>query len=765
MRRHSRGLSVVLGGACAVVVSVAGGAPASQAAAGHAAAGHAARHRTGCAAAVFYGVKGSGENSSSASMGPTITTLARLLKNDLGGSVKMTEVPVSYPAVSALAAIDGGLFNHVNYQTSRDDGVTALGGLIISQLAKCPGTRIVLAGYSQGADVVGKYLASGLPSLVTSHIAGVALFGDPRFNPASTSIDAGSFNKKYGPVFGKFPLFPAEHHAEGRRPLLPASLRGATISVCDKGDLICNYTWSNAVHCFHVSAWAKFYASIVAHVVVPVPALNKNCPHFLYPDSDTAPVTAGGRVTDTAVARFLAARLARWTAAAPPVPHGAGDGDASLSQVACATATFCAATGGYFDAAGNAQGLLETLSSGKWTAQQAPLPADAALEGEEGVVMSAVSCPAAGTCVAVGSYPASEVGDRGLIETYSGGTWTVTQAPVPKLPAGSYVDLDLSSVSCPSAGTCVASGTDAYSTPGSDGVEVGVLETLSGGRWKLTSVPVLSKDNYDVRLSAVSCASAASCAVAGSYVDAPAGDIPEGLLVTLSGGKWHAQRAPLPRDAVSIEPMPDVPFTELTSVDCASAGRCVAVGRYTGAVYSSPGVVASYLGRGVIETLSGGKWSATRPPQPPGADTEENDVLLSSVSCPAAGSCVATGTTSNAGNYDGLLETLSRGKWSLRLAPEPAGTTNGAEVLPVTCTSVSSCHAAGFYTDAHGTWQGLAETLAAGRWQAARVPAPASSDAVNLAALSCTSATACVVVGQYWGTGIFTLPLAARLTG
>jgi hypothetical protein len=100
MRQHPRRLAGVLTAATAVAAVVTVGASPSQA---------AARQAKGCAPAVFYGVKGSAENGSSASMGPTISTLASLLKTDLAGGVRMTVVPVSYPAVSALAAIDGGL--------------------------------------------------------------------------------------------------------------------------------------------------------------------------------------------------------------------------------------------------------------------------------------------------------------------------------------------------------------------------------------------------------------------------------------------------------------------------------------------------------------------------------------------------------------------------------------------------------------------------------------------------------------------------------
>ena len=92
----------------------------------------------------------------------------------------------------------------VNYAASSDfdnreafaatviDGVKDAGAHIQSTAANCPGTKIVLGGYSQGAIVAGYVTAdrapaevpasvapAPLPASVASHVAAVTLFGTP----------------------------------------------------------------------------------------------------------------------------------------------------------------------------------------------------------------------------------------------------------------------------------------------------------------------------------------------------------------------------------------------------------------------------------------------------------------------------------------------------------------------------------------------------------------------------------------------------------
>lgn len=67
------------------------------------------------------------------------------------------------------------------------------------QIEDCPGERIALIGYSEGAHVVGDALI-GLNQITRDHIGQVLLFGDPRFNPATTAIDRGDYDPKLGGI-------------------------------------------------------------------------------------------------------------------------------------------------------------------------------------------------------------------------------------------------------------------------------------------------------------------------------------------------------------------------------------------------------------------------------------------------------------------------------------------------------------------------------------------------------------------------------------
>lgn len=269
--------SIVLVSVVVLAAGVLGGGQLSLA--GQLSAGRAA---SGCAKVAFYGVRGSAERQDNKyPMGVVATDLAAALQADLAGTVKVVIVPDVYPAVSVLDAIDDGFTSGgVNYPASRADGIKDLGAALAHQAAVCPSTWTVLAGYSQGADVVATYLAAKVPAGVTSRIAGVALLGDPRFNPADEAVDAGSFSVKDKPLLGVFPVPPDWGHREGARPDISGALASKTISACNKGDLICNYTFSNGIGCVGVNAWQSFTDSILFHEVVPVPEIRASCAHL-----------------------------------------------------------------------------------------------------------------------------------------------------------------------------------------------------------------------------------------------------------------------------------------------------------------------------------------------------------------------------------------------------------------------------------------------------------------------------------------------------
>jgi hypothetical protein len=97
--------------------------------------------------------------------------------------------------------------------------------------------------------------------------------------------------------------------------------------------------------------------------------------------------------------------------------------------------------------------------------------------------------------------------------------------------------------------------------------------------------------NPDVSLPSVSCASAGNCSAVGYYDDGSG--YQQALLLTESGGTWAAGvEATLPANAA---------IRFLSSVSCASAGNCSAVGTY----FDCSGNL-----QGLLLSESGGTWAA-----------------------------------------------------------------------------------------------------------------------------------------------------------
>src|SRR5438309_1163548 len=138
-------------------------------------------------------------------------------------------------------------------------------------------------------------------------------------------------------------------------------------------------------------------------------------------------------------------------------------------------------------------------------------------------------------------------------------------------PAGAGPDpgVALGSVSCPSAGECSAVGT--YTDSAGHGQ--GVLLTESAGTWATgveATLPAGAGTNPAVSLSSVSCAAAGDCSAVGNYVDS-SGNV-QGLLLTEAAGTWATgEEATPPADALSNTTV------GLDSVSCTSPSACSAV--------------------------------------------------------------------------------------------------------------------------------------------------------------------------------------------
>jgi hypothetical protein len=353
-----------------------------------------------------------------------------------------------------------------------------------------------------------------------------------------------------------------------------------------------------------------------------------------------------------------------WTAESLSNPPGAPSNSFQPVALSCSSATDCVGGGSYFVSAVNRSPVLLTLTGTKWTAAQAPQPADAATVGQSAAVGS-VSCPSATSCFAGGNYRQSPGGNDGMLLALSGGTWSAVTAPLPA-NASANPDVTVGGMSCPSAKWCTAVGQ--YSDTAGD--LYGLLLRWSHGAWTATAAPVPAGSAAVGSLDAVSCPSTARC-FAGGLQQALGTGAQQPVLLTWSKHKWMVVHISLPANAAAN------PFATIAAVSCSTVKRCNAAGFYVDSAGNEQGVLLSWSGR---------KWTSQEAPLPADAATQPQ-VQLNAASCPTASSCIVGGTYVTASNTSvGLILSQTGTTWTATAAPATAYHLHG-----VSCLSATSC--------------------------------------------------------------------------
>ncbi|MGV0741149.1 cutinase family protein [Mycolicibacterium sp. XJ870] len=185
----------------------------------------------------WIGVAGSGERdgnpTANGGMGrvvyQSLQDLSRLVEQD---GRTMTAEAVAYPATAV--PVDGDLLGWGGFMGSVDTGVAALGNQYAAFTQRCPSSKVVLAGYSQGAMVVHR----NLHALAASpNLAAALLVADGDRLPTDPTLNLGTAVPG-GDGLGVAQDWPILAHAPAP---LPASVGSRTISVCDRGDAVCDY--------------------------------------------------------------------------------------------------------------------------------------------------------------------------------------------------------------------------------------------------------------------------------------------------------------------------------------------------------------------------------------------------------------------------------------------------------------------------------------------------------------------------------------------
>jgi hypothetical protein len=334
--------------------------------------------------------------------------------------------------------------------------------------------------------------------------------------------------------------------------------------------------------------------------------------------------------------------------------------------------------------------------------------------------MNAVSCPSAGSCVAVGYAPAT---GQMLAETLANGSWTATTL------TSSFALASLQGVWCASVTSCIAVGQGGATTA----TEQPLVVTLSGTTWGISASDLLPSGQQSEPgvLNSISCLSVTSCVAVGSF--SPAAAMDEALFATLSGTSWSATSTASPSGAT---------VTVAKSVQCVSATSCQAVGYWS----ANPATSSN----GLLETLSGTTWTATT--------LGQAGDYLTSLSCPAAGSCMALGYNID-GN--GVSDLLANGQWSLNSFTPPSGIAfnqlNGLSCTP----TIATCVAVGGYREppTSGTVDTLVMLYSSGTWTAFLELDPSGQHGLGNG-VACPTISSCVGVGVL-NNGATTYPMAA----
>ncbi len=337
----------------------------------------------------------------------------------------------------------------------------------------------------------------------------------------------------------------------------------------------------------------------------------------------------------------------------------------------------------------------------------------------------------------------------------------------------------LFSVSCTSAGNCVAVGLYVDSK----GSGQPMIFTETGGVWgqgveaalPANAAPETAPFSQFAFLDGMTCTSVGNCVAVGNYTDTSGNS--QGLIVTETGGVWA--------QGIELNPqlLPNAganPFVFLNDVTCTHPGYCAATGGYVDTNGNYQGLVVSET-HGVWAQAVEITLPANAAPNPNAGPHTPNAgvVSMGEVSCFSPGNCVAGGQYTDTNyNSQAMIATETNGVWARAIEltlPANASTAEATQngfLAGLACFSPGNCTAGGGYNDingnanpqvfnqTHGVWgTGVELTLPA---NAATAPGAQSA---YLNGFRCTSRGNCIGYSAYTDSNGNGQPLVITETG
>jgi hypothetical protein len=206
-----------------------------------------------CPNITFYGLRGSGEPAYDGEhyMGTLVfDTYGQFVSraNSVGVRVIPDGIGDAYPATPFIDLFKEDLIkNTARHELLKQEfesvqkGVVSLKNRIHKVRQADPAMCFIFSGYSQGAWVIGEYLASedGKELAQSGKISGIVLYADPLFDPSSK----GTVGEAYPGVARRL-----NYYSGGTTRYIPEGLEdGRFRSYCISNDVVCNFRWNSLI--------------------------------------------------------------------------------------------------------------------------------------------------------------------------------------------------------------------------------------------------------------------------------------------------------------------------------------------------------------------------------------------------------------------------------------------------------------------------------------------------------------------------------------
>lgn len=345
---------------------------------------------------------------------------------------------------------------------------------------------------------------------------------------------------------------------------------------------------------------------------------------------------------------------------------------------------------------------------------------------------AAITCPAAGACVAGGSAQTPPNPSQAFVQIEDAGHWSSAHAVTADISGATGAVTD--AVACASVGYCAAGGS--YSLDNGADIESWV-DSETDGVWS-TATPIaasLNTDNESAILG-VSCGAPGNCWAIGYYVALPG--VQGTFVVNEVNGDWGS---------VLTMNVPGARYSTLSSLSCTSSTACVALGNA-----NIDGTSHAY-----VAEEAGGIWSIDAEPFLEGE--EGYGSFAGGVTCITPGNCLAYGSVYTAAFAADVVEptagVVARESNFSWLSPQrPTGPLVSGlsyNFTGASCPAVNHCTLTGLVElptdDPQNYSHSFVISQAGSSWTAPFELDNGSATSWYAPLIGCPSVTQCVVIG------------------